>query len=128
MRKAFTILVMSLVLVFGLWGYSQSENRPTPSPELPGGITPTDDHPWGGDQGHGGVTGGTTGGLTKGKGTTVSFSTGNYFLDLIMNQAMTSNSVQKVISNHFKARVTTTGTTGTTNATPASSTKGTSAN
>jgi hypothetical protein len=85
MRKVFTILALALFLVTSAVDLGQSKSSPyDPADYLSG--SPTDDHPWGGDDTDGD---GTTGGSTAIR-PTYSAATGNVVIDLFTKHVMHS--------------------------------------
>jgi hypothetical protein len=85
MKRSCTLIVMSLVLLLGLWGYSMSMESPYPRDPLSGYVAggPSEgDHPWGGDEGHGGNTPSSIGPNKP------IISTGNVVLDVVVNQVL----------------------------------------
>ena len=107
MKRTCTLVVMSLVLLLGLWGYSMSMDSPYPRPSDPSvTVGPSDgDHPWGGDQGQGG------GGTLSSVGTIrPHISTGNAVVDIVVNRFL----LHGRILNHLFSTKTQTSNTGST--------------
>jgi hypothetical protein len=125
MRKLSMIVVMSLALVVGLWGYSRSENRPTVDRSTGITIDPSEDHPWGGDQGNGGGLKSSDGAIRpKPK---LEVITGNTLLDVVMNRLiLRSVHMQKLLISIPETNVTV--TPGTANSTPAGGNSGNGVN
>jgi hypothetical protein len=125
MKRFVTLLMMSLVLIFGLWGYSLSMDSPFPhtSPDATPNGGPDDDHPWGGDGGHN--VGTTNNGVTV--ITSRPFiKTGNVVMDFVMNNISYHPRVLHLIYGS-KVQTPITGSTATPNA-PAGGNSKTSAN
>ena len=101
MRKVFTILALALILVTSSVDLGQSKSSPyDPADYLSG--TPTDDHPWGGDNtGGDGTTGGT---ITIRP--TYSASTGNVVIDLFTNHIMHSRMFRAWFRRSFDRPIT----------------------
>ncbi|MFZ1685614.1 MAG: hypothetical protein WAU88_15965 [Candidatus Zixiibacteriota bacterium] len=126
MRKLSMILVISLVLVVGLWGYSRSEVRPTVDQNIDLSTGSTEDHPWGGDQGSGGGTNPSGGGLTRPK-PHLQVYTGNAIVDMVMNRfVLRSVRMQKLLFSIPDKNVTI--TPGTGSSTPTGTNTGNGAN
>ncbi len=89
MKKLCTMILMALVLVLGLRGFSASEDSPYQVHQFQIITGPNADHPWGGDQGQGGGGGGSgSGGGTTGAVRPVlpSVNTGNVIVDFVINR------------------------------------------
>jgi hypothetical protein len=125
MRKMSMILVISLVLVIGLWGYSRSEVRPSVDHNIDLSAGSTDDHPWGGDQGSGG--GINIGGSATRPKPHLQVYTGNAVVDMVMNRfVLRSVRMQKLLFSIPDKNVTI--TPGTGSSTPTGTNTGNGAN
>jgi hypothetical protein len=97
MRKVSSILALAVILVASSVDLGQSKSRPyDPADYL--NVTPTEDHPWGGDNTGGG---GTTGGTTPTR-PTYTASTGNAVIDFFTYQLMQSRTFQSWFRHSFK--------------------------
>jgi len=99
MRKVLTILAFALIMVASSVDLGQSKSHPYDPADFLNG-TPTEDHPWGGDNtGGGGTTGGTT--TTR---PTYAASTGNVVIDFFTTQLIQSRTFQSWFRHSFKQR------------------------
>ena len=83
MKKLCSVILLSLLLIVGLRGFSASEDSPWQYQQFGTITNPNNDHPWGGDQGPGGGGGGSTGSIRP---TLPSVNTGNVITDFIINR------------------------------------------
>ncbi len=105
MRKFFSILAVALILVASSSDLGQSKSRPYDPGDMING-SPTEDHPWGGDNTGGGGTTGGTGGGTISTRPSYTASTGNLIIDLFSNHLFKSTLFQNRLHRGFDRQVT----------------------
>jgi hypothetical protein len=123
MKRSCTLIVMSLVLLLGLWGYSMSMDSPYPRQpqDLTTNSGPADqDHPWGGDEGHSGGGSPTAIGPTD-----LHIVTGNAVVDVVLNQTLFRG---RILTLLFSTKTKTTNTGSTVKTTTPTSSSNNSAN